>query len=87
MNWTYFEVQGKGAIPFDMLRYDSCYPATSQDAAVIEVAASPYASQEERREVATVGLVHCCNRKGWQPTVARWASFLWAVVPDSVRSY
>lgn len=31
-----FTVNGPGQIPFDMLRYDGAYPATSEDAAEIE---------------------------------------------------
>jgi len=29
-------VSGKGSFPTDMLRYDTCYPATSRDASAIE---------------------------------------------------
>ena len=83
---TTFEVQGKGPIPADMLRYDACFPATSEDAAKIDAAGSPYSRQEERREVRTITLRHYDDRKNWEPTAGRWQSFLWNVVPDSVRA-
>lgn len=82
---TRFTVLGKGLIPADMLRYDACFPATSEDAAKIDAAGSPYSDREERREVREIELVHRCDNRHWKPTTARWQSFLWEVREDSVR--
>jgi hypothetical protein len=84
---TRFDVQGKGAIPFDMLRYDSCFPASSADAAKIEAASSIHQTREERKAVRTITLVHRCERKDWEPTRGRWGSFMWAVVRGSEQQF
>lgn len=63
--WHYeFEVAGSGQFPFDMLRYDSCWPAD-------EASAHRMAHDRERRTVKLFGYT--------QPTDARWASFMWRV--------
>jgi hypothetical protein len=31
-----FTIEGRGAFPLDMLRYDCCHPAQSEDASAIE---------------------------------------------------
>lgn len=81
---TKFTVVGKGSIPADMLRYDACFPASSEDAAKIDAAGSPY-TNKDRSISRWITLVHRCERKGWEPTAGRWESFLWGVVPESVR--
>lgn len=63
----HFKVTGRGAFPFDMLRYDSCFPATSADAAALD--AVDYHTR-------TVELVLALPRMA---TFARWASFGWTV--------
>lgn len=47
-----FKVRGRGLVPFDMLRYDHCYPASSQDAAEMDVGDSI----EDRRKERTIEL-------------------------------
>ena len=72
-----FEVQGTGMFPMDMLRYDSCCPDRSEDAHEI-------ARGENPREVRTIRLRrYAVNSNG--PTEARWSSFGWSVVADSLR--
>lgn len=62
-----FYVTGRGAFPFDMLRYDDCWPASTEDAAMIN---QDYTSDKNR----SIKL-HSYHA----PTVERWSSFLWAV--------
>ena len=47
---TRFKVQGNGGFPWDMLRYDGCYPATTEDAVRLAVDRS---DRELYREVRT----------------------------------
>lgn len=60
-----FTVRGAGEFPFDMLRYDECYPKTGDDVA------SMLASR--RREVTLI------THRRFGPTSNRWASFMWSV--------
>lgn len=64
------EVEGSGEFPFDMLRYDSCVPATGEDAGKL------HHYHDELRRVRL--LMHEVGRGG--PTVGRWQSFGWKVV-------
>jgi hypothetical protein len=67
-----FQVQGSGEFPFDMLRYDSCWPSRS-DPDVIAMAPHHRSSRlKEKRTVELVGLR--------EPTAGRWESFGWRVV-------
>ena len=60
-----FTVRGRGQFPFDMLRYDQCWPKSSAP----DVSALWHTDDER-----TVTLVGICS-----PTVDRWASFGWRV--------
>ena len=66
---THFAVEGAGQFPIDMLRYDSCHPRTSADAAAIE--------ERGRRKVHLTGYHHT---KHLPCTPERWRSFNWKVV-------
>ena len=44
-----FTVRGDGIFPFDMLRYDNCFPATPEDIEWIGPCGSPSASIEHRK--------------------------------------
>jgi hypothetical protein len=63
----------------DMLRYDACYPATSDDAAEIATSLDRY---DERFEIKLVSWHPMVVERG--PTCGRWSSFLWSVDPDSI---
>lgn len=66
-----FTVQGRGVFPFDMLRYDHCWPDTSEDAVCM-------GHYTEPRKVNL--RCHYSNGAAVQsPTKARWASFGWQV--------
>lgn len=66
-------VSGLGSFPYDMLRYDHCWPVTGTDAAAIQ----PHQSATQAREV--VLRTYQVN-KDWRPTVDRWQSFGWRVL-------
>lgn len=68
-----FQVKGVGDFPIDMLRYDTCWPARSEDISKFNV--SRFAEAEELRAVRTITL-----QSYFAPTVARWASFGWSVI-------
>jgi hypothetical protein len=62
--------------PLDMLRRDSCYPLTSEDAANIAF------SFNLKRSKGHVGEISLCREapKNWKPNKDRWVSFGWEVV-------
>lgn len=66
-----FTVEGCGDFPVDMLRYDCCFPATSDDA--IQLTPRDLAS---RRSVTLKKFVRYANSV---PTEGRWKSFGWTV--------
>jgi len=68
MYYTLFTVTGRGIFPFDMLRYDTCYPRHPEDAQRL-------VHQDQR----TVQLVMTTRTKDRRPTEGRWASFGWTV--------
>ena len=80
---TTFKVSGCGCFPLDMLRYDGCYPRSSDDVCNMHVdRTSPLA-----REVSTVELVMMgATREEAQPTLGRWASFGFPVVAGSIST-
>ena len=64
-----FVVEGGGEFPYDMLRYDACYPTEESEARSLDSA---------ERAVRRVTLEHR-GEKSWKPTEGRWASFTWRV--------
>lgn len=62
-----FTVHGFGEFPWDMLRYDACWPATEGDSALME------AHHRERRSITLQ------TDSDSAPTIGRWNSFLWPV--------
>lgn len=64
-----FYATGHGMFPFDMLRYDSCWPASGEDAAKIE-----WGHTTDHRGQRSIKM-----RSYREPTVERWSSFGWAV--------
>lgn len=66
-----FTVEGKGTFPIDMLRYDSCWPA-SEGRDVPEISLSAIQGRQHQHRVTLIGLR--------EPTVGRWESFGWRVV-------
>jgi hypothetical protein len=85
-----FAVKGRGEFPFDMLRYDACFPATGDDVSMLE-------KQYEYETANVVGIaggsrraidrtVHLTmlSRNYTGPTIERWKSFGWTVIDDSM---
>lgn len=69
--WVHrFKVRGSGSFPMDMLRYDACYPLSSEDAAKLS----------NTTGVWEIRLSHYDIIKTWTPCVNRWRSFICEVV-------
>lgn len=77
MYFQKFTVEGSGRFPFDMLRYDACWPYE-------EYKDSGKLGGDYAEPVRQVTLARLVERKDVQPTVGRWNSFDWRVVPGSV---
>lgn len=81
----YFVVEGRGAFPTDMLRYDSCEPATDEDMQAInrgEYVGGPKRQIALERDIAGLASSSLLARISSTPGVTpnRWASFGWKVV-------
>ena len=81
---TAFTVEGTYPFPVDMLRYDACWPATSEDA--VQLAES--LAFRRRKDAGTQAGILEGKRKRQvklytnaqnRPTVGRWESFGWKV--------
>lgn len=64
-------VTGSRDFPFDMLRYDACYPVATDDAMRLEFDAI----DEDALQTRSVTLTSLVS----SPTVGRWQSFGWQV--------
>ena len=72
--WLYtYYVTGHGDFPFDMLRHDSCWPVTGEDAARLFYL-------DDRMEQRSVKM-----RSYRMPTVDRWRSFNWSVGTENLE--
>jgi hypothetical protein len=78
-NTTRFVVKGRGRFPVDMLRYDACWPASSEDAGKITrlIADADHPDRFSETPVTEVALTVAPGYG--PPTVARWNSYGWAV--------
>ena len=76
LKWEHFaEITGNRAFPIDMLRYDSCMPATERDARTIEDVSNPMVTRPGGL-TWTVRVRKHSDLKGngyWNP--GRWESF------------
>jgi hypothetical protein len=68
-----FTAIGKGVFPIDMLRYDRCFPSSSESATWLSYRNRDDDNKELPRKVALTS--DTCDR----PTEARWNSFGWKV--------
>lgn len=74
-----FSVRGSGRFPVDMLRYDNCKPVEEGDADRIE-----RSKEEPHKDHGPILLETVNDSRHWEPTYARWSSFLWgASSPDT----
>ena len=70
-----FTVMGKGRFPFDMLRYDQCFPCDG---------ISVHNTEADTVAVRSVKLISIASSG---ITSLRWASFNWYVAEDSIKVY
>lgn len=75
-----FTVEGQFDFPFDMLRYDQCWPASESDSAKL------HPEPANRPRLERVKLKRHVSQKADLPTVRRWESFGWQVWPKSVNT-
>ena len=75
-----FKVSGRGTFPFDMLRYDHCWPIDDTLAMDYDVRFN------EDNAIRTVTLARHVELKSTEPTDGRWSSFGWPVVRGSVET-
>lgn len=73
MKLTEFTVEGSHEFPFDMLRYDRCWPKTEANDSINLAHPMSYTRRTATRQVTLVSI-------NGLPTVARWESFGWKVV-------
>lgn len=73
-----FTVTGKFPFPLDMLRYDVCYPVTSEDASTMSLSLGPIreAPRDENKLRTALEVTLISDRA---PTEDRWSSFGWHV--------
>lgn len=72
--WT---VQGTGNFPIDMLRYDSCFPASETESHKITAS-----FQEHGPHKIRLARYRQSDMRA-EPHYERWKSFCWEVVRDS----
>lgn len=78
---TTFKVSGNGMFPFDMLRYDGCYPLDPD--AVARMCVTPDERDVYFKErFIRLAKVHAGPKHNL--TFDRWSSFLWGVHRDSI---
>ncbi len=70
---TKFTVEGGGEFPVAMLRYDTCFPDSADDAVRIKTSLIGHTNLRK------VTLIHRGEERFWIPTIARWNSFVWLV--------
>ena len=88
-------IDAGNSFPFDMLRYDSCYPVREGEldaAAGFGMRRVPRLPDERDSEYAMrlahsgrhVKLRTVARHKSWTPTAGRWLSFGWEVESESI---
>lgn len=68
-----FTVEGGGSFPYDMLRYDECFPAAESESGLMQ-------SHETKHRIIQL---RAWQSSWWTPTDARWDSFNWVVADHS----
>lgn len=76
-----FTVEGTGTFPFDMLRYDAAWPASSEDAIALD--------HENWRSHPKAGDRYSVKLLSHGPAITpdRWRSFGWTVTAQEVRKF
>lgn len=73
-----FVVHGGGQFPFDMLRYDMCFPKFEAE---VHMLAADYGAG-----VRKVTIMRFVDGKTDLPTVDRWRSFGWTVEQETIKT-
>jgi len=84
MIYVTFEVEGSGVFPFDMLRFDRCYPLRPEDAANLAEPEWRDGIKSSTRRVRLQAAREAGQEATWLPTMARWWSFGWSVDRGSI---
>jgi hypothetical protein len=72
-----FTVEGSGVFPFDMLRYDACWPR-SEATDSLALQAGLYGEGAPKRQVTLL------TDSVSSPTIRRWESFTWRVLNTEI---
>lgn len=80
-----FTVEGSGSFPYDMLRYERCWPANESQSPLLE--SYPVLGGEDRNRLRQVQLMRSVETKQSLPEFRRWQSFTWRVIEESISTY
>jgi hypothetical protein len=75
---TRFSVEGTYPFPVDMLRYDMCWPASTEDA--VQMAEALAFGRRMRGDTKRIRKVTLKTQALSAPTTGRWESFGWKIV-------
>jgi hypothetical protein len=73
-----FRVEGSGRFPYDMLRYDCCFPRHESE--------SPLLNPDDGGKFRQVELMRFVEFARQVPTSGRWESFCWRVIDSSIST-
>lgn len=73
-----FVVEGTGTFPYDMLRYDHCWPALEIESTLLD-SNQLFRDENWFKTPRRIKLARETESKVNLPTVARWQSFGWKV--------
>ncbi|MBK6616281.1 hypothetical protein [Ottowia sp.] len=73
---TVFTVSGHGEFPFDMLRFDECYPVNADSVNALGMSTHDVRARDSKRTVRLL------SHRLLAPTVGRWESFGWKVLTE-----
>jgi hypothetical protein len=79
-------VSGRSAFPLDMLRYDSCFPATQDDVGKI-ITSTERDPKKRSEEDVYIAIRRVVGNSSHPWTEGRWASFGWHLKPSTVHSW
>lgn len=74
---TIFTVEGSGEFPFDMLRYNGCFPLNESDSCKLNM---------HHSELRQVQLVKLHKDRKPELTPRRWLSFDWRIIEGTVTT-
>lgn len=74
----FFRVRGSGQFPYDMLRYDHCFPCEEDQSSLL--------SRDDAGELREVDLMRYVATRDDFPTIGRWQSFCWDVIAATIRT-